>query len=69
MRTHLDLDDSLLEQVCTLGGFSTKKAAVNMALAEYANFLKRKQLLALRGQVEWRGDLDQLRANRAEQEA
>lgn len=69
MRTHLELDDKLLEQVCTLGGFSTKKAAVNMALAEYARLLKRQQLLALRGQVEWQGDLDRLRAKRTEQEA
>jgi len=69
MRTHLELDDDLLEQVCTLGRFSTKKAAVNMALAEYAKLLKRQQLLALRGQVEWQGDLDRLRANRTEQAA
>lgn len=68
MRTHLELDDKLLEQVCALGRFSTKKAAVNMALAEYAKLLKRQQLLALRGQVEWQGDLDRLRANRSEQE-
>jgi len=59
----------LLEQVCVLGRFSTKKAAVNTALAEYAKLLKRQQLLALRGQVEWQGDLDRLRANRMEQEA
>lgn len=69
MRTHLELDNTLLEQVCALGRFTTKKAAVNMALAEYAKLLKRQQLLALRGQVEWHGDLNRLRANRAEQEA
>ncbi len=66
MRTHIELDDNLLEQVCALGRFSTKKAAVNTALAEYAKLLKRQQLLALRGQVAWQGDLDRLRANRAE---
>ncbi|MFA7243002.1 MAG: type II toxin-antitoxin system VapB family antitoxin [Sulfuricellaceae bacterium] len=69
MRTHLELDNNLLEQVCALGRFTTKKAAVNMALAEYAKLLKRQQLLALRGQVEWQGDLNRLRANRVEQEA
>lgn len=66
MRTHIELDNNLLEQVCTLGQFSTKKAAVNMALAEYAKLLKRQSLLALRGQVEWQGDLDRMRANRSE---
>ena len=69
MRTHLELDNNLLEQVCALGQFTTKKAAVNMTLAEYAKLLKRQQLLALRGQVEWQGDLNRLRANLAEQEA
>ncbi len=66
MRTHIELDDALLEQVCALGHFATKKAAVNSALAEYAKLLKRQKLLALRGQVEWQGDLTRLRANRQE---
>jgi Arc/MetJ family transcription regulator len=64
MRTHIELDDDLLERVCELGHFTTKKAAVNAALAEYAKLLKRRQLLALRGKVEWRGDLDAWRENR-----
>lgn len=68
MRTHIELDDKLLEQVCALGHFTTKKAAVNSALAEYAKLLKRQKLLALRGQVEWQGDLGHLRASRHEVE-
>ena len=67
MKTHLEIDDSLLEQVCRLGGFTTKKAAVNTALAEYLKLLKRQQLLALRGKVEWQGDLEALRHSRGEQ--
>ncbi|MEW5942656.1 MAG: type II toxin-antitoxin system VapB family antitoxin [Pseudomonadota bacterium] len=66
MRTHLELDDTLLEQVRELGHFPTKKAAVNAALAEYAKLLKRQQLLTLRGKVGWQGDLDALRENRPE---
>lgn len=64
MRTNIELDDRLLAQVQNLGRFATKKAAVNTALAEYAKLLKRRQLLALRGQVQWEGNLDQLRASR-----
>lgn len=64
MRTHIELDDGTLEQVLRLGGFPSKKAAVNKALAEYAKMLKRKQLAELRGQVPWEGDLEQLRAVR-----
>jgi len=64
MRTHLELDDTLLNQVIQLGRFSTKKAAVNAALSEYAKLLKRRKLLELRGKVAWEGDLEQLRASR-----
>lgn len=64
MKTHIELDDELLEQVFRLGGFATKKAAVNTALAEYAKLLKRRELLELPGQVRWEGDLAALRADR-----
>jgi Arc/MetJ family transcription regulator len=64
MRTHIELDERLLNQVQQLGRFGTKKAAVNTALAEYAKLLKRRQLLELRGKVHWEGNLDQLRASR-----
>ncbi|MDB5731140.1 MAG: hypothetical protein JWQ03_1035 [Variovorax sp.] len=64
MRTHIELDDELLQQVLSLGEFPTKKAAVNAALRGYLNTLKRQQLLALRGQVAWQGDLQALRRAR-----
>ncbi len=64
MKTHIELDDAVLEQVFKLGGFATKKAAVNAALAEYAKLLQRRDLLAMRGKVRWEGDLDALRADR-----
>jgi Arc/MetJ family transcription regulator len=64
MRTHIELDDATLDQVLNLGRFASKKAAVNAALTEYAKMLKRKQLLQLRGQIRWEGDLDKLRATR-----
>jgi len=64
MRTHLELDDTLLSEVVELGHFATKKAAVNAALSEYVKLLKRRQLLELRGKVVWEGDLEQLRTSR-----
>lgn len=64
MRTHIELDDKLIAEVQRLGGFRTKKAAVNAALAEHLRQLKRKELLALEGKVEWVGNLDELRAQR-----
>lgn len=64
MKTHVEVDDELLEEVIRLGAFGTKKAAINAALVELARALKRRQLLALRGKVRWQGDLEQLRAAR-----
>jgi Arc/MetJ family transcription regulator len=64
MRTHIELDDQLIKQVVQLGHFSTRKAAVHAALAEFVRTLKREQLLALRGKVKWQADLRGLRAAR-----
>lgn len=64
MKTHIELDDTLLEEVFRMGGFDTKKAAVNAALAEYAKLLKRRELLKMQGKVPWVEDLDALRADR-----
>jgi Arc/MetJ family transcription regulator len=64
MRTHIELDGDVMAQVMDLGQFTSKKAAVNTALAELAQSLKRKQLLALRGKVAWHGNLDELRSPR-----
>ena len=64
MKTHIDLDERLLEQVIRLGGFDTKKVAVNTALAEYVKLLKRRELLGMRGKIRWEGDLDEMRMDR-----
>lgn len=64
MRTHIDLQDDLLEQVITLGRFKTRKAAVNKALSEYVKILKRKELLKLQGKVHWDADLTELHRSR-----
>lgn len=64
MKTHIDVDASVLEEVMQMGNFSSKKSAINTALAEYLRKLKRLDLLAMRGNVPWVGDLEALRADR-----
>ena len=64
MKIHLDLDNSLLEEVITLGAFPTKRAAVMTALEELAKRFKRRELAAMRGKVAWEGDLAQWRTSR-----
>lgn len=66
MRTHIDIDDALLTEARNLGGYRTIKAAVNMALTEHVKQLKRQQLISLRGQFHWQGDLNSLRQSRSD---
>lgn len=64
MRTHIELDDQLIQQAQDLSGLKTRKATVNAALKEYVKALKRQEVLKLQGKVAWEGDLDQLRTGR-----
>ena len=68
MKTHIDIDDHLLADAMQLGEWSTKKEAVNEALATYVRSLKRARLLALKGKVSWSGNLDEMRAIRPDSE-
>jgi len=45
MATNLALDDKLIEEVRRIGGYSTKKEAVTVALEEFVS--RRKQLAVL----------------------
>ena len=65
MRTHIDLDEHLLQEVIALGAFPTKRAAVMAALEELAKRFRRRELAAMRGKVAWEGDLEQWRTSRS----
>jgi Arc/MetJ family transcription regulator len=56
MRTNIVIDDKLMADVMALGGFKTKREAVEEGL----RMLKRRKaydgLLALRGKLQWIGD-------------
>lgn len=47
MHTRIEIDDTLLEEALTLGGYTTIQSAVNAALAEHVKQLKRQALLKL----------------------
>ncbi|GGD13062.1 type II toxin-antitoxin system VapB family antitoxin [Aureimonas glaciei] len=69
MRTNIEIDDALMQAAMTAGGFSTKRETVSAALDLFVRTRKveagyakaQRDLLALRGQIEWEGDLDALR--------
>lgn len=58
MATNLQIDQSLLEQAKSLAGLPTKRDTVNEALKEFIQSRLRKQLLQLRGQIEYFEDYD-----------
>lgn len=64
MRTTLNIDDEALAQAMQYAEGRTKTSLVNEALLEYARRRRTKELLDLRGRVEWVGDIDALRERR-----
>lgn len=64
-RTNIELDDRLVREGMRRFGCKSKRELVQLALTELLRDAKRKELLALRGRVEWEGDLDELRRGRA----
>jgi Arc/MetJ family transcription regulator len=53
MPTNLAIDDQLLDQALSVGGYRTKRETVNEALREFVQRRKRLELLKLVGKVEY----------------
>ncbi len=44
MKTLIDVNDDLINSIKEKTGIGTKKEIINLALIEYSNYLKRKEL-------------------------
>ena len=65
MRTNIDIDDKLMAEAMELSGARTKKQTVEEALKDMVRRRKAaKAILALRGKIEWEGDLDTMRRDK-----
>jgi Arc/MetJ family transcription regulator len=62
MRTNIELDDRLVQQAIKLSNLKTKKDVIREALKNYVAWMKRKELLSLRGRVTWEGNLKEMRS-------
>jgi Arc/MetJ family transcription regulator len=62
MRTNIELDDALVEQALYLSQIKTKKEVVQEALKNYVAWMKKKQLIGLKGEVKWEGHLKEMRS-------
>ena len=58
MATNLQIDPALLDRALAVSGERTKKAAVTMALREFIDRRRQKDLLDLFSQLEWDDTFD-----------
>ena len=65
MPTNLAIDDRLLDQARTVGGYRTKRETVNEALREFIQRRQRLALTTLAGRVEYDPKYDYKRERRA----
>ena len=64
MRTHIEIDDALMAQALKVGGFKTRKAAVEEGLRLLVQTKAQRRLRGLRGRLRWEGSLEDMRRDR-----
>jgi len=61
MRTNIEIDDNLMQDALKATGLTTKKDVVVLGLKTLIQLKKQEQIKQFRGQLEWSGDLDDMR--------
>ena len=65
MRTNIDIDDDLMRQALLASGQATKRGVVEEALRLLVRLKSQEDILALRGRIDWQGDLVASRKSRS----
>jgi Arc/MetJ family transcription regulator len=63
-RTVVDLRDDLVRRAQKLTGLTKKVEIVNLALERLVKQEELEEILALKGKIQWVGDLKRMRRNR-----
>jgi len=63
-RTNIVLDEKLVSQGLRFTGMKTRRALVDYALRELVRRERQVGLLALKGKIQWEGDLAGMRGTR-----
>lgn len=61
MRTNIEIDDKLMNDVLKATGARTKKEAAELGLKTLIRLKKQEGLKAFKGKLSWSGDLDDMR--------
>jgi Arc/MetJ family transcription regulator len=63
-RTNIVLNEDLVAQGLQLTGLKTRRQLVDHALHEMVRHRRQKEILSLKGKIDWQGDLSTLRRKR-----
>ncbi len=63
MRTNIVIDDKLMKAALTLGGFKTKREAVEEGLRILIRLMQQEKIRKFRGKLKWEGNLDDMRTD------
>jgi len=64
MRTNIEIDDTLMADTLAATGLRTKREAVELGLETLLRLRRQETIRALRGKLDWQGDLDATRNDR-----
>ncbi len=62
MRTTIVIDDELMREALRVSGLKTKREVVEEGLRTLVRLRRQEGIRRLRGRLEWRGDLEELRS-------
>jgi Arc/MetJ family transcription regulator len=63
MRTNIEIDQKVMDEILEKTNIKTKREAVDLALKEFLRMIKLKELSEVAGKVSWSGDLDAMRTD------
>lgn len=61
MRTNIEIDEKLINEILKKTKIKTKREAVDLALKEYLRMIRLRELSGMAGKVSWSGDLEAMR--------
>jgi Arc/MetJ family transcription regulator len=61
MRTSVVIDEHLMARALKLGGYRTKKSAIEAGLRLLVQMAAQRRLRSLRGKIRWEGNLEEVR--------
>ncbi|PRY87935.1 type II toxin-antitoxin system VapB family antitoxin [Mongoliibacter ruber] len=63
MRTNIEIDQKLIDEILEKTNIKTKREAVDLALKEFLRLIKLRELSEMAGKIDWSGDLDAMRTD------